>query len=198
MTLDEINNVVVEEAEAGMVTGDQRLNEWPEPWMIVTGGEPALQLDREFCDYFHKRGWKIAVETNGSMLLPWDDLCGEVGCEGVCESPDVGNCPADDYHGHAGWVHVRPLERFYVDWITVSPKVAEHAIKQRWAHEVKYVRGTGQAIPKTVVEARHKLISPAFDGLELDRRSLAWCVDLVKKNPEWRLSPQLHKGWVVR
>ena len=85
-----------------------------------------------------------------------------------------------------------------LDWITVSPKVAEHAVRQRAAHEVKYVRGYGQAIPRTVVEADHYLISPAFDGLEVDRRTLDWCIRLCKENPPWRLSVQQHKLWNVR
>jgi len=85
-----------------------------------------------------------------------------------------------------------------LDWITVSPKVAEHAIKQTKADEVKYVRGYGQPIPRTVVEADHYLISPAFNGLEPDERAVAWCCKLVKENPEWRLSMQLHKILGVR
>ncbi len=85
-----------------------------------------------------------------------------------------------------------------IDWITVSPKVAEHAIRQLKANEVKYVRGYGQEIPKTVVDAKYKLISPAFDGVELNRRTLSWCIKLVKENPSWRLSVQQHKAWRVR
>jgi len=126
-------------------------------WVILTGGEPALQVDRELIDRFHAAGYRLAIETNGSVLLP----------EGI-------------------------------DWITVSPKVAEHAIRQRTAHEVKYVRGHGQAIPKTVVEAEHHLISPAFDGAEVDPRALDWCIRLCKENPPWRLSVQQHKLWKVR
>jgi organic radical activating enzyme len=85
-----------------------------------------------------------------------------------------------------------------LDWVTVSPKVAEHAIRQRTADEVKYVRGHGQAIPETVVRADHYLISPAFDGPHLDRRTLDWCIRLVAENPPWRLSVQQHKLWGVR
>lgn len=85
-----------------------------------------------------------------------------------------------------------------IDWITVSPKVAEHAIVQKLANEVKYVRNYGQGIPKTVVQANHYLISPGFDGSELDPRTLAWCIKLVKQNPKWRLSVQQHKAWKVR
>ncbi len=126
-------------------------------WLILTGGEPGLQVDEEFCDYFHKVGYKLAIETNGSIDL-----------------------------------------QVPLDWITVSPKVAEHCIRQKVADEVKYVRGYGQGIPKTCIKADHYLISPAFDGSHLDQRTLAWCVQLCKENPKWRLSVQQHKGWCVR
>lgn len=126
-------------------------------WVILTGGEPALQVDLELIGTLHAEGYSLAIETNGSVeLLPG------------------------------------------IDWVTVSPKVAEHAIRQRQAHEVKYVRGYGQAIPKTVVEAEHYLVSPAFDGADVDRRTLDWCIRLCRENPPWRLSVQQHKLWSVR
>lgn len=126
-------------------------------WIILTGGEPALQADRDLIDHCHAAGYKLAIETNGSFELP----------EGI-------------------------------DWITVSPKVAEHAVRQRVAHEVKYVRGYGQAVPRTVVKAEHLLISPAFEGADVDPRTLDWCIRLCKDNPPWRLSVQQHKLWKVR
>lgn len=126
-------------------------------WIVLTGGEPALQVDAELIAALHAEGFKLAIETNGSVELP----------------PGL-------------------------DWITVSPKVAEHAIRQRKADEVKYVRGHGQAVPETVVEADHYLISPAFEGETLDPRTLEWCIRLCRDNPPWRLSVQQHKGWKVR
>lgn len=126
-------------------------------WVVLTGGEPALQIDRPLIDTLHTAGYQLAIETNGSIALP-DGL----------------------------------------DWITVSPKVAEHAIRQRHADEVKYVRGHGQAIPRTVVQATYKLISPAFIGDQIDPRALAWCIDLVRAHPDWRLSVQQHKLWRIR
>jgi len=126
-------------------------------WIILTGGEPGLQVDQELVDRLHADGYKLAIETNGSVALP-DGL----------------------------------------DWITVSPKVAEHAIRQRTAHELKYVRGYGQGIPKTVVKSEHYVISPAFNGMDLDSKTLDWCIRLVKENPPWRLSVQQHKLWSIR
>jgi 7-carboxy-7-deazaguanine synthase len=127
------------------------------PCVVLTGGEPARQLDPELVEYLHACKYRLAVETNGTIRLP----------DGI-------------------------------DWVTVSPKVAEHAIRQRVAHEVKYVRGYGQGIPRTVVKADHYLISPAFEGNALDAKTLRWCIDLVKENPKWRLSVQQHKGWSIR
>lgn len=85
-----------------------------------------------------------------------------------------------------------------LDWITVSPKVAEHAIRQKVAHEVKYVRGVNQGIPKTVVVAEHRFISPAFLGDAPDLKALAHCIQLIHQHPDWKLSVQQHKGWGVR
>lgn len=86
-----------------------------------------------------------------------------------------------------------------MDWICLSPKSAEHTLKWDLVDELKYVRRVGQEIPQPKVKADHYLISPAFevDGT-LRPDTLAWCIDLVKKNPKWRLSMQLHKFWGVR
>lgn len=129
----------------------------PPGWCVLTGGEPGLQIDDALVGALHAHGWKVAVETNGTIVLP-----------------DA------------------------IDWITVSPKVAEHKVQQLQAHEVKYVRGYGQKIPKPRCRAEHKLISPAFIGNEIDQHALAWCIQLVKENPTWRLSTQQHKAWKVR
>lgn len=81
-----------------------------------------------------------------------------------------------------------------VDWITCSPKVAEHAISLERANELKYVRGMGQGIPHPKIPADHYLISPMFDGDRVEPRVLDWCVGLVKNNPPWRLTVQHHKA----
>lgn len=85
-----------------------------------------------------------------------------------------------------------------LDWITLSPKVAEHAVKLRECSELKYVRGFGQGLPRPRAKAKHKFISPAFSGEAVDRATLKWCIDLVKANPGWALSTQQHKTWRIR
>lgn len=85
-----------------------------------------------------------------------------------------------------------------LDWITCSPKVAEHAMKLKICSEVKYVRSYGQGIPRPSIKADYWLISPAFDAHAVDRRALGWTLELLKENPEWRLSVQMHNLWSVR
>jgi organic radical activating enzyme len=83
--------------------------------------------------------------------------------------------------------------------VCVSPKSAEHTLRQLVAREVKYVRGHGQALPEPRVKAEHYLLSPAAqaDG-SFRREDLAWVIDLVKANPKWRFSLQMHKLLGVR
>jgi 7-carboxy-7-deazaguanine synthase len=126
-------------------------------WVVLTGGEPSLQIDDALLDRLHLEGYQIAIETNGTRKISSK-----------------------------------------IDWITVSPKGAEHCIEQKKAHEVKYVRAHGMGIPKTSVEAEYYLISPAFEGDILPKKNLEWCIDLVKKNPPWRLSLQQHKFMQIR
>lgn len=85
-----------------------------------------------------------------------------------------------------------------LDWISLSPKVAEHALQVKACSEIRYVRGLGQGIPRPKARAERKFISPAFSGDVLDADTLRWCVDLVKANPEWALSVQQHKTWGIR
>lgn len=49
---------------------------WPrtmtlKPYVILTGGEPLLQADRDLIANLFDMGFKIAVETNGTKPIPW-------------------------------------------------------------------------------------------------------------------------------
>ncbi|MCW9040056.1 MAG: 7-carboxy-7-deazaguanine synthase [Rhodospirillales bacterium] len=59
---------------------------WPDsatitaPFVVLTGGEPALQVDEALIDALHTRGFAVAIETNGTRPLP-------DGIDWVCVSP---------------------------------------------------------------------------------------------------------------
>jgi 7-carboxy-7-deazaguanine synthase len=60
---------------------------WPSenepPFVLLTGGEPLLQLDAPLLDALHARGCFVAVETNGTLQAPW-------GVDWLCVSPKAG------------------------------------------------------------------------------------------------------------
>lgn len=128
-------------------------------WIILTGGEPTLQLDQALINTLRGAGYKLAIETNGTTNI----------------------------------------DAFALDWLCVSPKTAEHTLRQRTAHELKYVRHVQQALPHPRGTADHYLISPAFEADGSVRpETLRWCVQLCKDHPRWRLSLQSHKLLGVR
>ncbi|MBL7815268.1 MAG: 7-carboxy-7-deazaguanine synthase [Saprospiraceae bacterium] len=53
------------------------------PYVVCTGGEPALQLDAVLVEAFHAVGFEVAIETNGTVPLP-------KGVDWVCVSPKAG------------------------------------------------------------------------------------------------------------
>lgn len=61
--------------------------EWGETtahrFVVLTGGEPLLQVDRALIDALHAAGFTIAVETNGSLDPP-------AGLDWICVSPKAG------------------------------------------------------------------------------------------------------------
>ncbi|HKR25431.1 MAG TPA: 7-carboxy-7-deazaguanine synthase [Allosphingosinicella sp.] len=53
------------------------------PLVVITGGEPMLQLDEALIAALHARGFEIAVETNGTLPAP-------AGIDWICVSPKAG------------------------------------------------------------------------------------------------------------
>ncbi|MSP44263.1 MAG: 7-carboxy-7-deazaguanine synthase, partial [Alphaproteobacteria bacterium] len=58
---------------------------WPDgaggkAFVVCTGGEPLLQLDRPLIDALHAEGLEIAIETNGTLAPP-------PGIDWICVSP---------------------------------------------------------------------------------------------------------------
>lgn len=52
-------------------------------FVVVTGGEPTLQLDTGLIQALHERGFEIAMESNGTLPAP-------EGIDWICISPKAG------------------------------------------------------------------------------------------------------------
>lgn len=47
-----------------------RVKEWPATMVILTGGEPTLQVDADLVEKLHRAGREVAMESNGTKLPP--------------------------------------------------------------------------------------------------------------------------------
>lgn len=98
---------------------------------------------------------------------------------------------------------VRPMPKELLcefDWVTLSPKVAEHVLAKTWEqgpHELRYVRHAGQGIPHPALRAAYYYLSPHSDGMEINMANVRHCMKLCLENPRWRLSVQQHKVWAI-
>ena len=54
-----------------------------EKFVVFTGGEPLLQLNSGLIDALHQKGFKVAIETNGTLLPPEN-------IDWICVSPKKG------------------------------------------------------------------------------------------------------------
>jgi Organic radical activating enzymes len=70
-------------AAAGVLAdtaADHWRKEGGKPFVVLTGGEPALQIDEPLIDALNRRGFQVAIETNGTCPLP-------PGLDWICVSP---------------------------------------------------------------------------------------------------------------
>ena len=72
-TAESLATAIAAQWPTGDVRGGRR-------YVVLTGGEPLLQLDRALIDALHQRGFEIAIETNGTIPVP-------SGVDWVCVSP---------------------------------------------------------------------------------------------------------------
>ena len=82
---DGVNGAKYSSAELLAETIDEL---WPkdlkEKLVVFTGGEPLLQLNKELIDLLHTQKFKIAVETNGTIMPPEN-------IDWICVSPKKGS-----------------------------------------------------------------------------------------------------------
>ena len=94
-------------ALAGQIEAQWPAGDAAHRFVVMTGGEPLLQVDDALIGALHARGFKIAVETNGTVAAP-------KGIDWICVSPKAG----------ASWVQ-REGQELKVVWPQPSFDLAE-------------------------------------------------------------------------
>ena len=71
------------EALANACRAAWRGNSGTAPFVVLTGGEPMLQVDEKLITALHAAGFEIAIETNGTLPVPR-------AIDWICVSPKAG------------------------------------------------------------------------------------------------------------
>jgi 7-carboxy-7-deazaguanine synthase len=82
-----------------------------QPYVVITGGEPLLQLDAALIGALHARGLHIGVESNGTIIAPpgidWLCISPKSGSETIQRNGDelklVWPQPGSDWRAMEGW-----------------------------------------------------------------------------------------------
>lgn len=60
--------------EEGVLMSDEdivkEIGKYPTDFIVITGGEPSLWIDKELVDKLHTAGKYVAIETNGTNKVP--------------------------------------------------------------------------------------------------------------------------------
>ncbi len=137
--------------------------------VVVTGGEPALQLTESLVEMLHFLGKTVAVETNGTVELP----------------------------KNVDWITLSPKDAFLGEKATPILKEADE-LKLVFSEEMcrdasqcvsKYAS----------IKVIHRFLQPCDTGdAEKNKEIIKKTIEFCKENPEWRLSLQIHKILNIR
>lgn len=153
-----------------------------ERWVVLTGGEPFLQLDHALVDALHDSGFRVAVETNGTIppacAVDWLCCSPKLNADGTM--PELALRGADELKVVLGGTP---------DW--TDEQLTELRSLGYWRNLLVNPMDATAQVAHT--------IGPKFDGhrLPLVDTSLARCMAWVHAHPEWRLGYQLHKVFGV-
>lgn len=137
-------------------------------FVVLTGGEPTLQVDEAFVDLLHSHGYEVAMESNGTRPAP----------------------------SHLDWLTVSPksLPATPSNRRGASEGKEPDEIKIVFENE-DALKQTLSGLPLLSERGGGRLyLQPCDTGNALRNRQItAACVDYIKHHPEWRLSLQTHK-----
>ena len=151
---------------------------WPEKWekytksnrfVVLTGGEPLLQVDEALLAALHTQGFTIAVESNGTVKAPQ-------GIDWLCISPKAGAAGKD-------WVQ-KSGQELKIVWPQIGFTKADldtfsNSAELQFDH--KYI--------SPLDDITNKL---------LHKDNIKACIQMCLDNPAWKLSLQTHKITGIR
>lgn len=147
----------------------QEIEKYKCKWIVWTGGEPTLQLNEKAIEFFKIRGYKQAIETNGTNPVPH-------GIDYITCSPKREVPLKLLFSNFPFGVHEF---RYPVDKDSLPPDISFLPIAENYYISPLF------------------LGDEKIRG-ELDMDNVELCVNFVKENPDWKFSLQIHKIIAIR
>lgn len=139
--------------------------------ICITGGEPSLVDINPLIEALQKAGFYVSVETNGYNFNAMSKA------DHICLSPK-----------NAFKVKPAPYDE-------VKFLFSKHEAKNvdEWLKKADDLVRSLEAATRSKDKALTVFVQPINKLDSVDRRSIGFCLDLIRRRPEWRLSVQLHK-----
>lgn len=133
------------------------------PLIVLTGGEPTLQVDEAFVDLLHQQGYEVAMESNGTRPAP----------------------------KNLDWLTVSPKENggSWVCWYE-GTRIPDE-IKIIFDEDTPQKLSSLHLAPSTLHQ--QYLQPCDTGNPQRNAEIVKACVAYIKQHPEWRLSLQTHK-----
>ena len=139
---------------------------FPARFVVLTGGEPTLQVDEPLVDLLHRHGFEVAMESNGTRPAPSN-------LDWLTVSPKTGALKGDTLKENGKKL----------------PDEVKIVFEEHTDPEELFARLFPSPSPAPL-----KYLQPCDTGDEArNKRIVADCVDYITQHPEWRLSLQTHK-----
>ena len=143
---------------------------YSKPLLVLTGGEPTLQVDEAFVELFHQHGYEVAMESNGILPAPKN-------LDWLTVSPK----------GSGEWREESGERR------EESGKRLPDEIKIVFDEDTP-VRLPSLLSPLSSLHSSLLYLQPCDTGdAERNAHILHLCIEYIKQHPCWRLSLQTHK-----
>jgi organic radical activating enzyme len=139
------------------------INTYSARFVVLTGGEPTLQVDEAFVDLLHQYGFEVAMESNGTRPAPKN-------LDWLTVSPKISG---EKWKVESGW-RLPDEVKVVFDEDTV-PETYLPSPSTLSLSPILYLQpcDTGNAERNAIIINR--------------------CIDYIKEHPQWRLSLQTHK-----
>jgi len=147
------------------------------PLIVLTGGEPTLQVDEAFVDLLHQHGYEVAMESNGTRPAPRNLDWLTVSPKNLTSWSEECGVRSEECAGKA-------CDELKIVFDEATPEILSSL------HESLSSLHT----PHSTLHEPLLYLQPCDTGDARRNAAItAACVEYIKSHPQWRLSLQTHK-----